>query len=280
MKQPLTASDGDDREANMAKVRTAHIVSAVFHSLSFVAQLVLVIIFWDRLLRVPLRIQIGVQWSLLSCDLPVAALLLAFPVVTAIFHVLGTRRHVLKKSVTHGMDMWRWIEYSITAAVMTVGVALSSGVWDVNALIVIVLINIVVMQLGYDIEAAFYLGERTLMWRLFAWSSLAFVAQWYPIFYSFFNLAATVPDLPWLVYTVIFTLFGLNLTFPILVAIHLTQKRKSRWLCGLNLGDNTTYAIAFMVLSFVSKATLNWLVLIGGLEVRGDIVTQVCSALR
>lgn len=251
--------------------------SAGLHLASFVAQLVVIIIYRNSLVQVPVSIRIGASDVLLGC-VAVPWVLLAFAPLTAAFHLIGAMKSRLQSVLSNDRDGLRWTEYSITAGLMTVSIALVSGVWDLNVLLVIALLNVAVQQLGYDIEVAFNANMRSLAWRLFAWSSLVYVAEWYFIFYYFFNAVSTAGTaLPWFVYTVVFTLFFLNDGFPAVVVLHnVSVKPLARF--GIDLTKPRTYAIAFMVLSFVAKFVLNWFVLLGGLNARIPLAESFCGA--
>lgn len=273
---PAPAPASTARPKDIHLLRRWNYASAALHFSSFVAQLVVVLVLSDSLVQVPVHIRIGASDVVLGC-VPVPWLLLAFAPLTAVFHMLGATEARIRSVLENDRDGLRWTEYAITAGLMTVSIALISGVWDLNVLIVLSLLNIAVQQLGYDFEVAYRAGLTKTAWRLFAWSSVVFVASWYFIFYSFFNAAVYAGSgLPWFVYTVVITLFFINLQFPILVALHRTHSNPLRCV-NIDLRKPRTYAIAFMVLSIVAKFTLNWFVILGGLNARIPLAEAVCG---
>jgi hypothetical protein len=252
--------------------------SAALHFASFIAQLVVIIVFQSRLVQVPVSIRLGAGDQVLGC-VAVPWILLAFGPLTAAFHLIGASRTRIESVLAHDRDGLRYAEYSITAGIMTVAIALVGGVWDLNILIVLALLNVAVQQLGYDFEVAYNEGLVSTAWRLFAWSALVFLASWYFIFYYFFNAVAFAgASIPWFIYTVIFVLFFINLTFPALVVLHRAKKNPLQRLFGADLRKPRDYAIGFMVLSFVAKFVLNWFVLLGGLNARIPLAELTCGA--
>lgn len=262
-------------------LRAWHLASAGFHFASFIAQLVVIFVYSTSLVRLPVTIRLGTVETVLGC-VAVPYILLSFAPLTALFHLLGAQEWRMRSVLTKDRDGLRATEYTVTAGIMTVAIALISGVWDLNVLIVLILLNVITQQLGYDYEALYAEGMTGTAWRLFAWSSLSFVATWYPIFYSFFNAVGTTIAsgivLPWFVYTVIVTLFFMNLMFPLLVVMHRVRGNPfGRF--GFDLRRPLHYAIGFMVLSFIAKFTLNWFVLLGGLNARIPLADQLCQGV-
>jgi hypothetical protein len=184
---------------------------------------------------------------------------LCVPLVTTMHYVLTLlfwdsngpwRAFAYLPSRDQGFSPVRWMEYSITASLMTVSVALLCCVTDVAALCGLVSVNIAVQGFGHMSEWA---QSVTPHYDSFIWATVVFSLSWGTsiVTYFLYNVSknAAVPDF---VYATVLLLTVLYASFPI---VHVRHIRK-----------DITYARAdvyYDVLSFVSKVTLDWLILGG-----------------
>ena len=89
--------------------------------------------------------------TLFSFDLnTIIYLLIAFTAVTALFHLLYATgaKGWYGKALEAGNNWARWLEYSITATIMLVAIALISGVWELDSLILIAVASVGCMLCG------------------------------------------------------------------------------------------------------------------------------------
>jgi hypothetical protein len=208
-------------------LQVAHYVAAGLHAASFIAQLILCIVFIDRLFQVELTVQIDGWQSLGSYAL--AWLIVSFAPITAGFHVWQARKRVLKQVHRDGANGWRWLEYSITAGIMTWAIAQASGATDVNTLILLVFANAGMQLAGYAMERRnadlVWTGtapSRPIDWWPFVVGALLFVGIWYIIGYYFFTAIAVAgaANVPWFVYTVFFGLLVQFAGFAVVMVMH------------------------------------------------------------
>lgn len=208
-------------------LQVGHYVAAGVHAASFIVQLVLCIVFADRLFNVELTIQRD-GWESLG-SYPVAWLILSFAPITAAFHVWEARKRVLKQVHRDGANGWRWLEYSITAGIMTWAVAQASGATDVNTLILLLFANVGMQLAGYamerrnaDLEWVGPAPSRAIDWWPFVAGSVLFVGIWYIIGYYFFTAIAVAgaSNVPWFVYAVFFGLLVQFAGFAVVMAFH------------------------------------------------------------
>jgi len=197
----------------------------------------------------------------------------AFLLLVAIDHfVVGT---VFRKTYEHylarGQNPFRWIEYSISASVMHVQIALLSGVMDLHLLIAIFLLTATTMVFGhyqevlsqYDQGAS---GKKSLFsfWIGF----IPHIGNW-GIIMSYFFQGVMTGDPPAFVWAIIFILFILDATFAV-----------NQWLQQKGIGKWKNYLYGeyvFIVLSFTAKQLLAW-VNYGGTNSLGSNINSTTPA--
>jgi hypothetical protein len=191
-------------------------------------------------------------YALIWVDIP------AFPLITAAFHLSiafwpAVWEYYIDQVKNKGSNPLRWIEYSITASLMTWVILQLSGVTNIFILVVVgVLMNIALQAMGYIQEKV---KQLTYMPTVIGW--LLFVGQWTIIMGYFFAAvtserppgAATVP---WFVYVIIIGLFFMFSAFGFVqlagVAEYLSPYQQE---------------IALSILSLTAKLFLTWNLLIG-----------------
>lgn len=166
----------------------------------------------------------------------------------------------------------RWAEYALSAGAMVWVIATLSGVTELRTLITLCVLNVGLQYVGYLVERcyalmtgpytaietqpitstpsrialALYPGEITLV----GW--FIFLAMWIEIGMSFFCAIEydAVQKPPDIVYAIVIILFVLFSTFGALQLAY----------TGGCLRDFRTYELGFIMLSFVSKTILTWMV--------------------
>lgn len=199
-------------------------------------------------------------------------LLAIFEFITAFFHTSlyfmhGTYMFFVKRK----MQPWRWTEYHITSAIMTMAVASLSRITEIGLLSALFLLQAyinftggLVFELMGDLLTTSRCPKRKIVYRFVRWwlygmSVLAFAHQFYVIFSAFYSIIDPYFELQsgemWkklfgFVEIVNFGLFATYLTFPLIHFYHLV---------GEYFGDVHYYEHAemgYIVASFVSKLLL------------------------
>ena len=191
-------------------------------------------------------------------DLAVALFLL----LAAIDHLAvaspGIRGWYLR-NVRRGINPARWWEYSISASVMVVLIAMLSGISELTALVAIFGANAAMILFGLVMEYA-NLGREKVDWRPFIYGCVIGAVPWIAIALQliFSSTAADNADgVPVFVYVifgtlfVIFNLFALNMW--------LQYKKVGRW------ADPVFAEKAYLWLSLLAKSALAWQVYFGAL---------------
>lgn len=264
-----------------------HVFAAVLHGGSFLALLILYFVLGENALQGILvsdtfdfdEKQVVLE-KLDEYDL--ALVLLPMPALTSLFHIIqavlsrdtsmyqGLREgNWIEKlqdrylsAVKRGVNAIRWLEYSITAGLMTWIITQLSGITNVYLAVLLAAVGNVTLQChGYMHERLFMDNELAYKnwnnWIPFINGSVIFLAQW-AILGAYFgtNVAASgVSNVPWFVYVSFFGLFFSFLGFPL---VQICYAR--RW---LGIKNWFRYEWYFIVLSIVSKLFLDWTLFAG-----------------
>ena len=147
----------------------------------------------------------------------------------------------------------RWVEYAISASLMSVVVGIMSSVTDVNALMGLVASNVGTQFCGWIADRAdMDIRDR---WIAFGVGCVVWLSAWAPLLVNF--LAATT-DVPDFVRVVVWGITLAYSTFPTILVLRLVRV--------LDNGDPSLWRTSdhwFDVASFVSKALLDWTIVMG-----------------
>lgn len=207
------------------------------HLFSFIGALVLSIVYRGR------SYQTEISAFGKSGTYPIVWVDLPFPLITAIFHGIiafatSVQADYLRNVFQLGINPLRWIEYSITASLMTWVILQLSGVTNVFLLIMTgVIANIALQAMGHLADRRIRLATP-LGWLIFA-------GQWTVILAYFIQNAAGAP---WFVYVIVIGLFIMFSAFG-MVQLCIRNPYKQE--------------IGFLSLSFIAKVFLTWTLLIG-----------------
>ncbi|MGY9075556.1 MAG: heliorhodopsin HeR [Acidimicrobiales bacterium] len=177
-----------------------------------------------------------------------------FLFLSAMFHlavVVGPGHRAYRRELIAGRNRFRWIEYSASATLMIVLIALVSGITDLAALIAIAGVNIAMILFGWIMEMA-NPPRRPTWWTPFWFGSVAGVIPWAAVIasiaYSASRSSSGGP--PTFVYGIVVTIF---LVFNCFAVNQWLQFRKiGRWKDYLH-GERT-----YITLSLVAKSLLAW----------------------
>jgi hypothetical protein len=186
--------------------------------------------------------------------IPLGYLSAAFLLLSAIDHFLVFT--VAKSSYEVGLvneyNIYRWLEYSISASVMRVMIAILSGISDIHTLVLIFGLTATTMFFGLAFELEN--SNRPLghvRWSNFWFGFIPHMFAWAVIFSYFFVGVSRSGDAPAFVWCIIIILFALDLTFAIVLFFQ--WRGRGCWYKYVN-GE-----IGFIILSLTSKQLLAWL---------------------
>ena len=268
---PLTP--GKNIKYDYTWLKGANLAAAVLHAVSFTALFITTVIIsrksYQAELTVDFRVYDGVNNTVNRYSGPykttadsigfvrIVWVQLWFPLVTSLFHfyIYKNVETVYKEVLTRKCNKYRWIEYAITTPLMTFTISQLSGITNIFLLLSIsVIMNTLLQFCGWLIEST--QGDVQLASLLSGWCIFTF--QWTVIF-AYFYAATTSHQVPDFVYTVIivlfflFSLFGVNQTYYVFFTKY-------------TLDDVVRMEYKFILLSFVSKASLDWIIMIGLLQ--------------
>jgi bacteriorhodopsin len=190
-------------------------------------------------------------------ELPFAAATAAFLYLAAIDHLLvgGPLRGWYERNLARSVNYARWAEYSLSASLMIVLIAMLSGVWELTTLVALFGVNAGMILFGL-------LMERT--------QSPGRDADWLPFWLG--SLLGAVPclviaiqllrgdgqgDVPGFVFAIFLSLLVLFALFAVNMALQYRQAGPWR--------DYLFGERAYIVLSMTAKSALAWQVYAGAL---------------
>ena len=188
-------------------------------------------------------------------DLRIGAAVAAFLALAALDHLLTATaaRRAYEDDLRAGINRFRWVEYSFSATLMVVLIALYTGIDGISALLGIAGANVAMILFGWLQESANPPGRATVTMKPFWFGCVAGVAPWLAIAY---NLAAA-DEVPGFVIGIFVSLFLFFNSFAL-----------NQWLQYREVGPWRSYAFgekADLVLSLVAKSALAWQIFAGSL---------------
>jgi len=188
-----------------------------------------------------------------------AYLAVAFLFISAIAHALIATvlydRYVAY--LEQGMNPYRWYEYSISASIMIVLIAMLAGVWDLGTLIALFGLIAVMNLCGLVMERHNRLTTET-DWSSYIVGSIAGIVPWIVMAVTIigtFDSGGSPPDFVIIIYVSLFVLFNL-------FAINMLLQYLEVW----KWQDYLYGERAYIILSLVAKSLLAWQVYFGALN--------------
>jgi hypothetical protein len=185
------------------------------------------------------------------------AILASFPLISAIAHftIAYPKNKSYNEYLKNGMNPYRWYEYAFSSSIMIVLIALFLGVWDFWSLAMIFVLNAMMIMFGYLMEVINQKTEKT-SWSAFILGTISGGTPWV-VLYAYFIAAVRSTGLnpPTFVYMILFIYFFLFNIFAINMVLQ--YKGVGRWRDYL-YGERF-----YIILSFVAKTILSWLVFVG-----------------
>ena len=185
------------------------------------------------------------------------ALLAAFPLISAFAHfiIAFPKNKAYNEHLKKGMNPYRWYEYAFSSSIMIWIIATFVGIWDFWSLAMIFVLNAMMIMFGYLMELINQKTEKT-NWSSFILGCISGGFPWVVLFAYFtgavINSQNNVPTFVYVifvVYLVLFMSFAVNQV--------LQYKGMGKWKDYL-YGERM-----YIVLSFVAKTFLVWLVFAG-----------------
>ncbi|MGA1792537.1 MAG: heliorhodopsin HeR [Thermoplasmatota archaeon] len=253
----------DNGNGVFRKLRIFNLVMAVLH---FLQGLVMVIISNDFTIEVtrgyldfdPVTERLFPETANVL-DIRLGPLIASFLFMSSVAHFLiGTglyKRYV--KDLRKGMNRFRWYEYSISASVMIVAIAMLTGIYDLGTLLLIFFMNLMMILFGLRMEVHNQ-GREHLDWSPFIYGCIAGVIPWIAIGIHLFGAGGGDGGPP----TFVYYIYGSIAVFFNCFAINMVLQYKKVWKWKNYLFGETVY----IILSLVAKSLLAWQVFAGTLR--------------
>ena len=192
-------------------------------------------------------------------DLNISYMVAGFMALSAFFHFFVSSPPVFPKYVeglTRHINVYRWVEYSLSSSIMIVVILQLNGTTDYIALLGIFGVNVCMILFGWLQERYTTPGDGDML--PFWFGSLAGAIPWVAVALNL--IAPKGPagvTAPGFVYGIVISLFVL---FNVFALVQWKQYRaKGRW------ADYLYGERIYIVLSFVAKSLLAWQVFAGAL---------------
>lgn len=245
------------------KLRKLNIIAGFFHLLQGVAVLILSKSFLLPISGSYLLLNPATQ----SLE-PTTKVLFEFslPLLVAMFFFLSAAAHFSIATVfykryiaglTKGINVLRWVEYSISASIMMVAISLLVGIYDAMSLLMIFGLIAIMNLLGLVMEIHNQTTKKT-NWLSYWLGCVAGIIPWIVIAFYLWLGADNGSSAPAFVYWIFVSIFVFFNCFAINMAFQ--YKKVGPW-------KNYIYGeLVYIVLSLVAKSLLAWQVFAGTLR--------------
>ncbi|MBP7401780.1 MAG: heliorhodopsin HeR [Clostridia bacterium] len=194
-------------------------------------------------------------------SLPFGVLVACFLLLSALAHfliVMPGMNRIYNRSIENGINPFRWYEYALSSSIMIVLIASVFGVYAVDTLIAVFLLNACMNMFGLLMEQMNQgRGKGETCWGPFVFGCLAGLGPWAIVALSAFG-NSDLGEVPWFVFAITFSYFFFFNLFP--VNMVLQYKRIGRW-ADYRYGER-----GYIILSLVAKSVLAWLVFAGVMQ--------------
>lgn len=194
-------------------------------------------------------------------ELELAPLVALFLFISAFAHAILTFPRVFEwygTNLGRGINYVRWFEYSVSASVMIVVIAMLVGVYDLSSLVLVFAVNAAMIFFGLAMEVQNRDAER-VNWTPFILGCVIGIVPWIVIsLYLFAPATRSVGDVPTFVYGIYVSLFLFFNVFA--VNMFLQYRRIGPW------RDYIFGERAYIILSLTAKSALAWQVFAGTLR--------------
>jgi Heliorhodopsin len=241
----------------IGRLRRFNIAMGVLHAVQGAAILVLATSFTLPIVTYPLTGPPGSPAETITLfDLRIAWAVAAFLLISAIAHLVIASPMAFptyQRMLGNGRNDYRWVEYSLSASLMAVLIALLSGISDAAALIAIFGVNAAMILFGLLQERYERPGGSMLPFWL---GCLVGTFPWFSIGIYLAGIGTDVQP-PGFVYAIFISLFLFFISFAVV-----------QWLQYRQVGPWKDYLVgetSYVVLSLVAKSALAWQIFAGTL---------------
>jgi hypothetical protein len=186
-------------------------------------------------------------------DVPIGPAVAAFLLLAAIDHGLMAAPRIhgwYERNLGRERNPARWWEYSVSASLMIVLIAMYTGISDLAGLIAIFGVNAAMILFGLAMEYANRPGA-SVTWRPYLYGCIAGAVPWIAIAIQIgYSQAQTGGSVPTFVFGIFVSLFVLFMSFAANMALQ--YRRHGPWRSYL-FGER-----AYLVLSLSAKSLLAW----------------------
>lgn len=194
---------------------------------------------------------------LFDLSLPMLIAVFLFLCAIAHFTIATIYRKKYEQNLVHGINAARWIEYSLSASVMIVAVALLVGIYDLMSLVMLFALVAIMNLLGLVMEVHNQTTKKT-HWISYWIGCLAGIIPWVVIAFYLWLGADNGSAAPTFVYWIFVSIFLFFNCFAINMVLQ--YKKVGPW-------KNYVYGeLVYIVLSLVAKSLLAWQVFAGTLR--------------
>lgn len=250
-------------EIKFVKLKRFNLIMGVLHLIQGAMMLVLSNDFTLPVTRSYLELDAATQTlnpaTVTLFDLRIGPLVASFLIMSAIAHLLIATVLYDKyvRDLKKGMNRYRWYEYSISASVMIVVIAMLTGIYDIGTLLLIFFLNMMMILFGLRMEVHNQKTEKT-DWKPFIYGCIAGIIPWIVIFMWLFGAGGDEGGPPDFVYYIFITIAILFNSFAINMVLQYKKFRKWKdYLYGERM---------YVILSLVAKSALAWQVFAGTLR--------------
>jgi hypothetical protein len=188
----------------------------------------------------------------------IVALLAIFTCITSCVHIFGYARagSSYQDSVDNGKNWKRWVEYSITATIMMIVIALSSGTCALDTMVLVVVATFCCMVCGWISEETAKSHTKvskisTLIGWLLLLSVIGVVMR---RFTSIVKNALKGEGPPWWVFGIVISMFLLYSSFGFIHLFHMNKQWNDT--VETNIHYNRKIEGAYTITSMIAKITL------------------------
>jgi hypothetical protein len=251
------------KEITKNGLRKFNFVMAAFHAVQGIA-----IIFISRTFDIPITGSYLTFNRTTQTLEPATAHLfdLSIPLLVALFFFLSAFAHLFiatiynkkyNQDLDHGINKVRWIEYSVSASIMMVAIAVLVGVYDFTNLLMVFVLIAIMNLMGLVMEVHNQTTKKT-SWLSYWIGCLAGFVPWFVIAFCFWLSAEQGSAPPTFVYWIFVSIFVFFSCFA--VNMVLQYKKIGPWKDYL-YGERV-----YIILSLVAKTLLAWQVFAGTLQ--------------
>lgn len=194
---------------------------------------------------------------LFDLSLPLLVALFLFLSAAAHFFIATVYNKQYNEQVSRGINVARWIEYSLSASVMIVAISLLVGIYDIMALVMMFSLVAIMNLLGLVMEIHNQTTKKT-NWLSYWLGCLAGIVPWVVIAFTLWLGADNGSEAPSFVYWIFVSIFIFFNTFAINMVLQ--YKKVGPW------KDYLYGELVYIVLSLVAKSLLAWQVFAGTLR--------------